>query len=100
MEFLIAFTATGDRINGIMDAFDRIGDKLQFIQVRHEEMAAFRRARTPNSPARPGFVWPPPARVEWERFRSSSQAKRDRMTLNFVPRTKRMTLLTFLQRIP
>src|SRR5579872_357197 len=31
----------GDGINGIMGAFDRIGDKLQFIQARHEEMAAF-----------------------------------------------------------
>ncbi len=31
----------GDGINGIMGAFGRIGDKLEFIQVRHEEMAAF-----------------------------------------------------------
>lgn len=31
----------GDGINGIMGAFDRIGDKLKFVQVRHEEMAAF-----------------------------------------------------------
>ena len=31
----------GDGINGIMGAFDRIGEKLKFIQVRHEEMAAF-----------------------------------------------------------
>jgi len=31
----------GDGINGILGAFDRIGDKLRFIQVRHEEMAAF-----------------------------------------------------------
>ncbi len=31
----------GDGINGIMGAFDRIGDKLTFVQVRHEEMAAF-----------------------------------------------------------
>src|SRR2546421_9589309 len=31
----------GDGINGIMGAFDRIGDKLSFVQVRHEEMAAF-----------------------------------------------------------
>lgn len=31
----------GDGINGIMGAFDRIGDKLEFVQVRHEEMAAF-----------------------------------------------------------
>ncbi|MGH7716053.1 MAG: thiamine pyrophosphate-requiring protein, partial [Vulcanimicrobiaceae bacterium] len=31
----------GDGINGIMGAFGRAGDKLEFIQVRHEEMAAF-----------------------------------------------------------
>ncbi len=31
----------GDGINGIMGAFDRIEGKMQFIQVRHEEMAAF-----------------------------------------------------------
>ncbi|MGH8164577.1 MAG: thiamine pyrophosphate-binding protein, partial [Rhodanobacteraceae bacterium] len=35
------FGYPGDGINGIMGAFDRIGDKLEFIQVRHEEMAAF-----------------------------------------------------------
>jgi pyruvate dehydrogenase (quinone) len=31
----------GDGINGIMGALDRASDKVQFIQVRHEEMAAF-----------------------------------------------------------
>jgi pyruvate dehydrogenase (quinone) len=31
----------GDGINGIIAAFDRAGDKPRFIQVRHEEMAAF-----------------------------------------------------------
>lgn len=31
----------GDGINGIMGAFDRIGEELEFVQVRHEEMAAF-----------------------------------------------------------
>jgi pyruvate dehydrogenase (quinone) len=31
----------GDGINGILGAFGRIGDKLDFVQVRHEEMAAF-----------------------------------------------------------
>ncbi len=31
----------GDGINGIMGAFDRIDKKIDFIQVRHEEMAAF-----------------------------------------------------------
>jgi pyruvate dehydrogenase (quinone) len=31
----------GDGINGLMAAFDRIGDRLQFVQARHEELAAF-----------------------------------------------------------
>ena len=31
----------GDGINGIMGAMERAGDKIDFVQVRHEEMAAF-----------------------------------------------------------
>jgi pyruvate dehydrogenase (quinone) len=31
----------GDGINGIMGALNRAGDLMKFIQVRHEEMAAF-----------------------------------------------------------
>lgn len=31
----------GDGINGVMGALDRAKDKIDFIQVRHEEMAAF-----------------------------------------------------------
>jgi pyruvate dehydrogenase (quinone) len=31
----------GDGINGIMEALNKIGDKIDFIQVRHEENAAF-----------------------------------------------------------
>jgi pyruvate dehydrogenase (quinone) len=31
----------GDGINGILGAFGRMGDQLDFVQVRHEEMAAF-----------------------------------------------------------
>jgi pyruvate dehydrogenase (quinone) len=31
----------GDGINGIMGALDRARDRMDFIQVRHEEMAAF-----------------------------------------------------------
>jgi len=31
----------GDGINGILGALDRAKDKMDFIQVRHEEMAAF-----------------------------------------------------------
>jgi len=31
----------GDGINGIIGAIDRAGDAIEYIQVRHEEMAAF-----------------------------------------------------------
>ena len=31
----------GDGINGIMGAFERASDEIEFVQVRHEEMAAF-----------------------------------------------------------
>jgi len=31
----------GDGINGIMGSLNRAGDRPQFVQVRHEEMAAF-----------------------------------------------------------
>ena len=31
----------GDGINGIMGAFGRIGERMQFVQARHEELAAF-----------------------------------------------------------
>ncbi len=35
------FAFPGDGINGILGAFNRAGDKPKFVQVRHEEMAAF-----------------------------------------------------------
>jgi pyruvate dehydrogenase (quinone) len=31
----------GDGINGIMGALDRASDRIEFVQVRHEEMSAF-----------------------------------------------------------
>jgi pyruvate dehydrogenase (quinone) len=31
----------GDGINGLMGAFHEVGDKLEFIQTRHEEIASF-----------------------------------------------------------
>src|SRR5882672_760969 len=31
----------GDGINGLVSAFGKVGDRLRFVQVRHEEMAAF-----------------------------------------------------------
>src|SRR3954447_18959427 len=35
------FGFPGDGINGIMGALNRAKEKIDFIQVRHEEMAAF-----------------------------------------------------------
>jgi pyruvate dehydrogenase (quinone) len=35
------FGYPGDGINGIMGALDRAGNAFEFVQVRHEEMAAF-----------------------------------------------------------
>jgi pyruvate dehydrogenase (quinone) len=35
------FGYPGDGINGIMGALQRAGDRFEFVQVRHEEMAAF-----------------------------------------------------------
>jgi pyruvate dehydrogenase (quinone) len=35
------FGYPGDGINGILGALDRAGEKLELMQVRHEEMAAF-----------------------------------------------------------
>src|SRR3954463_13504875 len=31
----------GDGINGLLGAFHQVGDRLPFIQVRHEEIASF-----------------------------------------------------------
>src|SRR5438046_1020884 len=35
------FGYPGDGINGIMESLNKVGDKMEFIQVRHEENAAF-----------------------------------------------------------
>ena len=35
------FGYPGDGINGVLGALNRAGDRFEFIQVRHEEMAAF-----------------------------------------------------------
>jgi pyruvate dehydrogenase (quinone) len=35
------FGFPGDGINGILGALNRAGEKFDFVQVRHEEMAAF-----------------------------------------------------------
>ncbi|MGZ2488104.1 thiamine pyrophosphate-dependent acetolactate synthase large subunit-like protein [Rhizobium pisi] len=35
------FGYPGDGINGVFGALNRASDKIEFIQARHEEMAAF-----------------------------------------------------------
>jgi pyruvate dehydrogenase (quinone) len=35
------FGYSGDGVNGVMGALDRAKDRFEFVQVRHEEMAAF-----------------------------------------------------------
>src|SRR5213592_4883740 len=37
----VIFGLPGDGINGIMEALRKQGEKIRFIQVRHEESAAF-----------------------------------------------------------
>src|SRR5438045_9284366 len=37
----VVFGLPGDGINGIMEALRKRADKIQFVQVRHEEAAAF-----------------------------------------------------------
>src|SRR5947209_18084375 len=39
--FKTIFGYPGDGINGLLGALNRAGDRFEFIQVRHEEMAAF-----------------------------------------------------------
>ena len=53
----------GDGVGGLDVALEKTKDTLQYIQVRHEEMAAFMAAGTRNSPARLGFAMPPRGRV-------------------------------------
>lgn len=44
----------GDGINGIMGAMDRLSDELEFVQVRHEEVAAFMACAHAKFTGRPG----------------------------------------------
>jgi thiamine pyrophosphate-dependent acetolactate synthase large subunit-like protein len=58
------FGLPGDGINGVMEALRKAQDKIRFIHVRHEESAAFRPARMPNSPVVLEFASPPPGQAE------------------------------------
>ena len=56
------FGFPGDGINGIFEALRTRQEKIRFIQVRHEEAAAFAACALcqVHSPARrmPGYIWP------------------------------------------
>src|SRR3954462_14635560 len=43
----------GDGINGLLGAFHDVGDRIEFLQVRHEEIASF--AATAHAKFTPGF---------------------------------------------
>ena len=47
----VVFGLPGDGINGIMEALRTRQDKIRFIQVRHEESAAFIACGYANSQA-------------------------------------------------
>jgi len=48
------FGYPGDGINGVLGALDRLKGKIQFIQVRHEEMGAFMAAAHAKFTGEPG----------------------------------------------
>jgi pyruvate dehydrogenase (quinone)/pyruvate oxidase len=50
------FGLPGDGINGIMEALRTRADTIRFVQVRHEEAAAFMACGYANSPAASTFV--------------------------------------------
>ena len=57
------FGYPGDGINGVFGALSRANGKIEFIQARHEEMAAFMASAMPSSPASSVFASRPPARA-------------------------------------
>ena len=54
------FGYPGDGINGIVAAFGRADNKPQFVQARHEEMAAFEATGYAKFSGESGCAWRPP----------------------------------------
>jgi len=59
----VVFGLPGDGINGIMEALRTRQDKIRFVQVRHEETAAFMACGYAKFTGRLGCVWLPPDRA-------------------------------------
>lgn len=53
----VVFGLPGDGINGILEAQQTRQKRIHFIQVRHEETAAFIASAYANSPGDKEFVW-------------------------------------------
>ena len=60
----VVFGLPGDGINGIMEALRRRQDKIRFVQVRHEEAAAFWPVAMRNTRGAWGFAWRLQAQAE------------------------------------
>jgi hypothetical protein len=72
----------GDAINGIMGALQRVEGRVEFVQVRHEEMAAFMACGHARWTGKPGaclaIVWArrdPPAVRRCRRASPSSRRR-------------------------
>ena len=57
----VIFGLPGDGINGLMESLRKAEGKIRFIQVRHEEAAAFMACAYAKYTAASGYVWRPPA---------------------------------------
>ena len=65
------FGVVGDSLNGITDSIRRQG-KIEWIHVRHEEVAAFAAGSRPRSPLR----WPRGSPSTWSRPSSVAELAR------------------------
>jgi len=57
------FGLPGDGINGVMEALRKRRDTIRFVQVRHEEAAAFMACGYAKSPAASALASPRPVRA-------------------------------------
>src|SRR5438309_11901671 len=55
----------GDGINGIIGAIDRANGSVEYVQVRHEEMAAFMACAHAKFTGKSAFVWRPQVPVQF-----------------------------------
>jgi pyruvate dehydrogenase (quinone) len=65
----LIFGLPGDGINGVMEALRRRKNEIRFIQVRHEEAAAFMACANETWPSRPCTSrrrWPEASRMGWK----------------------------------